>query len=129
MIYCYDKQNCMERAELSDTQKAVYDFIVDYLRKNKYPPTMGDIKIHFNYGSTNTVVTHLKKLEKKGYIKKPDGVMRVRTIQLVDDVIGNYTVSSMQFAAAMTLLASNSVVASEEQMIAFLKSLGVDVVR
>lgn len=58
------------KATLTDKQKRVYDFIVNYIEEYGYPPTVRDICAALHYGSTATVQNYLDNLEKKGYIER-----------------------------------------------------------
>ena len=56
------------RTPLTEMQQKVYHYLVDYIRKNRYPPTIREIMGYFGFLSSNSVVTHLNNLRKKGYI-------------------------------------------------------------
>lgn len=68
---------------LTDKQKAVYDFIRDKIRSRGYGPTVREIGTEFDISSPNGVVCHLKALEKKGMITREANLSRA--IQLTDD--------------------------------------------
>lgn len=53
---------------INDTQKKVYEFILQYLDDNNYPPTVREICSKLGLKSTSTVQYHLKKLESQGLI-------------------------------------------------------------
>ncbi|MGV8118537.1 MAG: transcriptional repressor LexA [Candidatus Xenobiia bacterium LiM19] len=53
---------------VTQRQKAVFDFIVEYARENGYPPTIREIALHFRIVSLNAVRMHLKALERKKLI-------------------------------------------------------------
>jgi repressor LexA len=57
-------------ATLYKRQKEILDYIKLYLVKNGNAPTLQEIADHFKLSSLATVHAHLKKLEKKGYIKR-----------------------------------------------------------
>jgi len=91
------------RAPLTEVQQFMYNFIVSFIRENRYSPTIREIQTHFGYSSSNSVVSQLNKMEKKGYITKSsskDG-MKARTIRLVDDLMGMHTVESKQLNKAL----------------------------
>jgi len=59
----------MEATEnLTEKQRAVYEFIRQKIRSRGYGPTVREIATHFGIASPNGVVCHLKALEKKGLI-------------------------------------------------------------
>ncbi len=54
--------------ELSERQKAIYEFIRDYDHRYGLTPQTIEIQKHFGYRANSTVHHHLKALQKKGYI-------------------------------------------------------------
>lgn len=56
--------------DLKDKQKEIYDFLVLYTDNKGYPPSVREICEAVNLKSTSTVHGHLKRLEKKGLIKR-----------------------------------------------------------
>lgn len=54
---------------MTEADKKVYDFIVDYTRRHLYAPSIRDICKGCGYSSTSTVNAHLYKLQHKGLIK------------------------------------------------------------
>ena len=60
------------KAELTDRQQEVLDFIGRSIEKRGYPPTLREIGEHMGIRSTNGVNDHLKALEKKGYLERED---------------------------------------------------------
>ena len=65
---------------LTDKQIEIYKFIVAWQTDNGYPPTQAEIRDHFQFGSLNSVKSHLLLIEKKGYIHLNCG--KARGIQL-----------------------------------------------
>lgn len=59
---------CMK--ELTKKQREIYDYIKETLASTKRPPTIAEIKNHFNFVSNQSVVDHIKALTKKGYVEK-----------------------------------------------------------
>lgn len=91
------------RSPLTEKQEEIYSFIVGFMRENGFSPTIREIQRHFNYNSSNSVVSQLTKIEKKGYITKSsskDG-MRARTMRLVDDIIGVHTIKTSQLKESL----------------------------
>lgn len=56
--------------EVSDKQLEIYEFLKIYTENKGYPPSVREICEAVNLRSTSTVHGHLKKLEKKGLIKR-----------------------------------------------------------
>jgi repressor LexA len=55
---------------LTKKQKQILQFIEQSLSKNMRPPTIAEIKKHFNFVSNQSVVDHINALLKKGYVEK-----------------------------------------------------------
>lgn len=70
---------------LTPRQREVYDFIKEMIESRGYGPTLREIGEAFNIGSPNGVISHLKALEKKEWIKYQKGDSG-RGIQLVGHV-------------------------------------------
>jgi len=68
--------------DLGGKQKKIYFFIKDYLELNGYPPSVRDICEAVGLSSTSTVHGHLKRLEKKGLIRRDQS--KTRAIGLLD---------------------------------------------
>jgi repressor LexA len=58
---------------LTKRQRAVFDFIKDYIQTHGVSPSYEEIRGHFGFGSYNSVQKHLKQLVAKGVIKTPWG--------------------------------------------------------
>ena len=118
------------RAPLTETQQHIYNFLVSFMRENKYSPTIREIQTHFGYSSSNSVVSQLNKMEKKGYITKSsskDG-MKARTIRLVDDLIGVHTVESKQLNKALKNLKERGYSLKLNIAVEFLSALEINVI-
>ena len=55
---------------LSKIERRILDFIVDYLKKNTYQPSIREIGKRFGIKSTKTVSEYLQALADKGYIER-----------------------------------------------------------
>jgi len=69
---------------LTEKQAKIYEFLASWQETKGYPPTQGEIRDHFGFGSPNAVRTHLKLIEKKGFIRLNSG--KARGIQLVQSM-------------------------------------------
>lgn len=56
--------------ELKDKQSQIYEFLKSYTETKGYPPSVREICEAVSLSSTSTVHGHLKRLEKKGLIKR-----------------------------------------------------------
>jgi repressor LexA len=59
--------------QLTKQQTRVYSYLETYLRRKGRPPSYQEIQDYFGFGSLNSVVKHLKQLERKGYLESPWG--------------------------------------------------------
>lgn len=62
--------------EITQRQKAVLQFISEYIARSGYPPTFQEIADAFGIVSKHGVVRHLRALERKGYITRSDTLAR-----------------------------------------------------
>ena len=58
---------------LTKQQTRVYRYLETYLRRKGRPPSYQEIQDYFGFRSLNSVVKHLKQLERKGYLESPWG--------------------------------------------------------
>lgn len=65
---------------ITPKQKAVFEYIKDYIVENEFSPTFEEIAHHFKYKSKGTVYKHIKALKLKGLIRQEWN--RVRSIEL-----------------------------------------------
>lgn len=70
------------RQQLTERQNEAYEFISEYLRTNRKPPTLEEIGSALGIRSTNGVFKLLNVLEIKGYIEREANT--ARGIHLVD---------------------------------------------
>jgi repressor LexA len=61
-----------EPAALTPKQQQIFDFILNYIEENGYPPAIRDIGTAFKIKSPNGVMCHLRALQKKGYIHRDE---------------------------------------------------------
>jgi repressor LexA len=74
------------KADLTDRQRQVYDFIRRSIDERGYPPTLREIGSQMQppISSTNGVNDHLKALERKGWIKRED--LKSRALRPVESM-------------------------------------------
>jgi repressor LexA len=70
--------------DLTERQKAVFDFLKDYRMRNRRAPSYEEVRQHFGFVSLNSVRKHLKQLERKGYIRTPWANQK-RAVQIVPE--------------------------------------------
>jgi repressor LexA len=66
-------------AELTDTQDAVYRYLIRYVEANGRQPTNQEIAERFGWNSKNGAHCHLVALEKKGLIR----LRKARGVELI----------------------------------------------
>ncbi|MCL5072318.1 MAG: transcriptional repressor LexA [Actinobacteria bacterium] len=66
----------MKGSNLTPKQKKVFDFIISFINKNNYSPSLEEIAKHFKLRSPSTVHQYVRALEKKGYINKVENKQR-----------------------------------------------------
>ena len=62
--------------EITIQQNKVLDCIQDYINKTGFPPTRANICTKLGFKSPNSAETHLRALEKKGFINIESGTSR-----------------------------------------------------
>jgi len=55
---------------LTGRQQEIWDFLVDYVDRHGYPPTVREIGERVGLASPSTVHAHLANLERAGYLKR-----------------------------------------------------------
>jgi repressor LexA len=68
------------RAELTQRQDEMYQFLLNQREQCGVCPTREEIRQHFGFRSQNSVQEHLRLLEQKGFIKRSP--RKARSIQL-----------------------------------------------
>ncbi len=81
---------------LSEVEERILEFMVLYLRRNTYQPTVRDIAHQFGIRSTKTVTEHLKSLTTKGYLERDPA--RSRGIRILGLDLNARTVALPRFA-------------------------------
>lgn len=80
------------KAELTERQKQVLDFIRGCVEERGFPPTLREIGQHMGIRSTNGVNDHLKALERKGYLVREG--LKSRALRPVDMPLGRPAVAA-----------------------------------
>jgi repressor LexA len=67
---------------LTKVEKRILEFLIDYLKRNTYQPSIREIGKRFGIKSTKTVSEHLQALADKGYIERD--ASRSRGVRILD---------------------------------------------
>lgn len=55
---------------LTPIERRIYNYLVDYLKRETYQPNIREIGSRFGIRSTKTVTEHLQSLQRKGYLDR-----------------------------------------------------------
>jgi repressor LexA len=69
-------------AALTPKQEQIYNFLKSAIKKRGYPPTVREICDAVELSSTSTVHSHLRTLERKGYIRREPS--KNRSIEILE---------------------------------------------
>ncbi len=97
------------RANVENTVNMIYDFIVEYIQREGYPPAVRDICNGVGIKSTSTIHGHLKRLQESGRIEYTAGKRRAIT---VPEVEGNRVIALPvigQVTAGVPILAQENI--------------------
>ena len=97
--------------EITSQQQRVLDCIQIYLNKTGFPPTRADICKELGFKSPNSAETHLRALEKKGFISIEKGTSRGISITNNQE----YTTSNDEYPV-IGLVAAGSPTLAEENI-------------
>lgn len=93
--------------KLTERQKQVLSFIYEYFERYGYPPSIREIARKLKVKWTRGVEIHLQALEKKGYIKRGEGISR--GIKLADASFSRGTPVVGRIAAGKPVLAVENI--------------------
>jgi repressor LexA len=65
---------------LTDKQQSILQFIMDYVQKEGFPPSIREIGKGFDIGSLRGVTVHLDALERKGYISRANTPRSIKVV-------------------------------------------------
>lgn len=80
---------------LTNRQKSIMDFIVEFMREKEMAPTIREIGAAFDIRSTNGVIDHLKALTRKGWLRRLD--YKSRSLMLSQQAKDEYGFSSKNY--------------------------------
>ena len=97
--------------EITTQQQRVLDCIQVYLNKTGFPPTRADICKELGFKSPNSAETHLRALEKKGFISIESGTSRgisiIGSSNSSTEIQDEYPVIGLVAAGSPTLATEN----------------------
>ena len=97
--------------EITSQQQRVLDCIQVYLNKTGFPPTRADICKELGFKSPNSAETHLRALEKKGFISIESGTSRgisiIGSSSPDNETYDEYPVIGLVAAGSPTLATEN----------------------
>ena len=97
--------------EITTQQQRVLDCIQVYLNKTGFPPTRADICKELGFKSPNSAETHLRALEKKGFISIESGTSRgisiIGSSSSSAEIQDEYPVIGLVAAGSPTLATEN----------------------
>lgn len=65
---------------LTKRQQLILQYILDYVQKEGFPPSIREIGRDFNIGSLRGVTVHLDALERKGYISRSNTPRSIKVV-------------------------------------------------
>lgn len=85
-----DENNSLE--PLSDRQKAIFDFLVSYIKENNFPPSMREISKAAGLSSTSSTKYQITNLIKMGYLSQENN--KSRTLSPTENALKQLGISS-----------------------------------
>ncbi len=81
---------------LSPIERRIYNYLVDYLKRETYQPSIREIGSRFGIRSTKTVTEYLQSLQRKGYLDRTPSRSRALKILGLDLSPETYTIPVYQ---------------------------------
>jgi len=73
-------------------ERRIYNYLIDYLKRETYQPSIREIGSRFGIRSTKTVTEHLQSLQRKGYLDRTPSRSRALRIHGLDLSPETYTI-------------------------------------
>lgn len=86
--------------ELKDKQLEIYEFLKIFTDTKGYPPSVREICEAVNLKSTSTVHGHLRRLEKKGYIKRDP--TKPRALEIIENTVNKKEMLNVPLVGRVT---------------------------
>lgn len=93
----------MKQVKLTKKQELVLNYIKEYTAKHGFPPAVREIAKGVGLNSPSSVHSHIKRLERDGFIKKTNA--KFRTLEVVG--VNEFKVSNTE-AVKLNLFSSNN---------------------
>jgi repressor LexA len=84
---------------LTEAQQELYDWLVEYIRENQYPPSIRQMMKAMGLKSPAPVQSRLEHLRSKGYIQWTEG--KARTIQLTQEALRGVPIKGVIAAGSL----------------------------
>lgn len=103
--------------QLTPRQQETLDLLVGYVNSNGYPPTCQELAELLGVASANAAFSHLKALQRKGFITLSTGISRgiringhkepMKAVQLLSELINNVPGSRERAIAYLKMSGAN----------------------
>ena len=104
-----EQKNRFTRSNLDQTLELIYEYIVEHIKKEGYPPSVREICTGVGIKSTSTIHSHLKRLQDLGRIEYTPGKRRAIIVpDLQNDNITNLPVLGT-ITAGIPILAEQNI--------------------
>ncbi len=97
------------RAPLTQVERKVYHFLIDYLAEHTFQPSVREIARHFRIPSTKTVTDLIATIADKGYIRRSPGRSRGLVIEGFAGGAGTMPVPVVRIAPGPVMVAEDHV--------------------
>lgn len=97
------------RAPLTQVERKVYHFLIDYLAEHTFQPSVREIARHFRIPSTKTVTDLIAAIAEKGYIRRSPGRSRGLVIEGFAGGAGTMPVPVVRIAPGPVMVAEDHV--------------------
>ena len=97
------------RAPLTQVERKIYHFLIDYLAEHTFQPSVREIARHFRIPSTKTVTDLIAALEIKGYVRRSPGRSRGLVIEGFSGGAGTMPVPVVRIAPGPVMVAEDHV--------------------
>jgi hypothetical protein len=68
--------NNRSKTEPTEKQRRVFEFIVEFTRRNHHQPSLWEMAEGLGYKHATSMTSHMNALERKGWIRRRKGVAR-----------------------------------------------------
>ncbi len=110
--------------DLTNKQKQILDFIIEYIKTKNYPPSIREIADHFKI-TPKGAYDHLKAIEKKGFIKTEKNRSRAIELTKTQQEVNEWTQDIFKIPLVGRVAAGSPILAEEniEEYLTFPRSM------